>query len=534
MQDLQPSVHAGTDKILGRFNETFLHCIAFAFHPKGFHCAYRELDRESTSPKCDQCISNNTAYNRIILLGKIMAQRERDVVFLGYQKTLGDALTTFRTTLTHSGASFSVTKSQLNKIQVGCYGSLNAMFADQVNIVFCDAVIMLFRITHRGTPYGFWCLDEICYRKAKFWLQNLACYLGDADLLKHYSSDGGNETANLETTSIERNSEGTPLTKVTDEYEDLLAMLATRGHESMLQRMLLCSSSPRTNLVLSLCGAFYSGNTQILDMILTAIPVDQVTSVCSRSLHKVCAAWDMPLNYSTLAEQVLNHCAELPDDKSVGWILTTQANLGAARTLRSLLHRLAGRSFRPYSRPEWRTRMSPLWAACLDGNLECFRSLLDGGYLTDLLRRKDAVKMCADCLQAAAYGNSLPLYQELCRFLGKDVEKMNICHLAAIEGSIDLMSEKFAVKPKLLDLKEKPYQTDEHTVGEAALKSALKRLRVENVEFFLKRGVRSDSGSFWSYFSIRWEDRRNREEEFQRVQELLRQYGVKELRTFVG
>ena len=138
--------------------------------------------------------------------------------------------------------------------------------------------------------------------------------------------------------------------------------------------------------------------------------------------------------------------------------------------------------------------------------------------------RADVKDSCHECMWLAVRANSLTVYEELCRFLG---EEMDISYLAVLSEGVNHVVQKLEDQPGALHLPSGAYFDRTMPIGVKALRQACYLLRSKNVKFLLEHGFRLPVGTDKCYRSvwIEWRWRRAYEQEYQEVRALLGEHG---------
>jgi hypothetical protein len=500
----------------GRLNEAVLLRLGFQESPRDFfpwHCSSCPTqDQSCHKPSCMYVGGCNHMYARYRLQANIQMAKAKDPCHTGFYETLARALGLFREHPEREGALLAFARLQVNNTDFFRCASVNPIFADGPSIIFCEATLTVVKTVNRDWHNRNFAEHPSSHRSAWFWLRNLACFLGDIDLFDFYSS-----RAYLGDTA--------PAVLLMERQEFLITT-AARSHLALFQHI-LCRMLPSqsTSLRPALLEACCSGSLEITNMILQACPAENVATTCAGSLSGRHGARRVSLNYPAAAEQVVKSCGEIPR-LQLCMILSTQAELGASFVVRLLLGRYRNRTFCPHEPNMAVASFSALWSACVNGDIECVRILMQDGYFAKM-GKEDIRGLGLGCMDAAVHANAFSICQALCEFLGIKTYSLCFQWLAGVDGSLEAMIHKLEINPS--ELNTKSFKSNEHTIGQLALSRATTLLRVENVRFLLERGFRLHHTCNFEPLVIEWRRKRANEQKFHEVQELLQQYGLAQL-----
>ena len=124
----------------------------------------------------------------------------------------------------------------------------------------------------------------------------------------------------------------------------------------------------------------------------------------------------------------------------------------------------------------------------------------------------------------AVRANSLTVYEELCRFLGED---MDIAYLAVLSEGISHVVQKLEDQPGTLLVPPASSFDFSRPTGGNALQHACHLLRSKNVKFLLEHGLRLavPTAKYHSSVWLEWRCRRAHEQEYREIRALLEEYG---------
>lgn len=508
-------------------NEAVLHGLAFQGRPRSFRPEhYMSCGISCRRSLCREVGISNEYYSRLHLQGRISVGHDKNTNRQKYYKALKQALVTLEADLTVPSRSFAVIQSHLDDAAATIRGSRNRLFADGLSIIFCDAVVEYSKMRNSRYAYASWLEKNIYHqRSTEFWLRNLACCLGDIDLLKHYL--------------VSDKTTGKACTLDPQELGELLGMAARRGHGAIFTYLFAEASHDNTGFEFALGGACQSASMHIVQTIFEAVPTASLSDLCLRSLVRLRESQRMPSGYFRIAQLLLDNLNPTLENRRVlSMIMWGQASLNATDQVRYLLDRYDHLIYWPLGRA-LEPSLSALWSACQNGSVECVQILLNAKYFQSRSRQAgngDIEDICTQCRPIAMRSNSLVIYEKLTSFMGKSIHIAPFEDLAGMDGSISLMVKRQEIEPKIIETQVKYHSQPQ--IGQLALVSAATLLRVANVEYLLEKGVRLDEAylrdfdSGWSgpsAFQIEWRYRRAHESEYQQVQRLLQDYGVRRL-----
>jgi len=448
-------------------------------------------------------------YARYRLQAKIFAKRGNDSHLVKCYDTLAQALDIFRNHLASHNPSFAITRSQLDDTRLFRCTSSNPIFADKSSIVFAEATLTIWKIVSPRWYDAPLLAYDLSGRDIWFWLRNLACFFGDIELFSFYCFGADSDDTGFE--------------RILTELPELLATAAAQGQEALFKYIVDRNPSMQgIGLQFALWGACCSGNQPITNMILRACPEEDIKYLCSSSLCGRHGSRRLPPGYNTIAAQLVSKCGTCGFLKHHR-MLKSQAELRASSVVSLLLAHVAGQAEYAWShhRHPPSACFSALWSACVNGDIECVRLLIEHGFFAANVSKDRYHGFCFDCLAPAVQANSFAICQALCTLMDISTHQMDFNHLASVDGSVEAMTRRSEINPTELDTTK--YSEEGRTIGEVALKRAITLLRVENVRFLLEKGIRLHGTDT---LEIEWRRKRANEQKFHQVQEVLQSYGV--------
>lgn len=350
-----------------------------------------------------------------------------------------------------------------------------------------------------------WCRKELLAHSASFWLQILACYFSDPELLTWKSGEVGSADHTSDLTAVERG--------------QLLGVLASRGHTKLFDQYLRIAPK-ETDLGFALRGACLSGSMTIASLVLSTVPAEQHAALCLNTLKRIEGFRRLPLGYSAVAEKLLDRCGDI-GTKTLIKMLAVQADLGAVKIVRLLLTRYPRRELYPMERCTL-YKHTPIWSACINRDVQLLRDIVDLGYFAGTSESRWIQEVYKECEEVAARVNSLEILQQLCHYQNKELHDVPLRILAAIDGSIPSMIKRLET---ILNLPRADRSVDETS---PALGHAIERFHVENARFLLERGTQLDVKKDYPK-RIEWRFRRAHEQRFQEMRALLQEYSLAHL-----
>lgn len=513
-----------------QFNESVLHILAFETikdpRTQGQKQCYRQRHYlvcietcEVSKPWPNLCYMprcrgskqfGNQFYCRIRLQARIHYHHDANDFLRGLYAKCKSALQLFRVRLSQSHMTLADIETFLlgkNLLPV----SSNSILNDLSSIVLCETLITLHRAHAQGDMDDTGPLLYLQNLDTDYCISLMWCYLGHLEL-SNLSANTGSYALSM------------------SPFSNMLALAAMSGHEAVVRRLLQMVPAEGMYSDTAIRGACSSGSMSILQLLLSVVSTREFRYNHSGWFEEL----QEPQKHGHVLEEVvrrteLSHTTE----PFLIQVLATLTRAGCDRGICELLDRTHNRRLYPSARS---SRMDPdlytianssIWIACQEANYSCFMVLLDNGYLR---HTSEALKkqLYEWCLLPAAHSNSLLICKELCRLLGRSLEDLDLYELAAMDGTIHAMMTKLKSNPDLLKRCRGPGYTPT-TEGEFALKRSAERLRVANVAFLLDKGVRTRGDASWNYFELEWRYRRLHEDDFNRVQRLLKEYGCKQM-----
>lgn len=464
---------------------------------------------------CREIGSINHTYARYRLQAIVHLSRGKDDCATERYGQLAQALDIFRRHLSTQDAPFAIARARL--AEPGLFGciALNPIFADRPSILFSEATLALLRAC--SYPSNSWrsVFSErhpLASRTTWFWLRNLACFLGDVGLFDFYCSQKADVTTAAE---------------LQKELPELLGACALHGHEKLSEYILQLMSSPKgTDLKLALRGASRSGNLPIASMVLQACPPLEMGPLCSEGLCDY-GLRKLPIGYADVAKLIVNGFDRASAAK-LSTMLRNQAELGAVSVVRLLLKQHQNYRLSPYPtnlRGYRSATLTALWAACVNTDVECVRTLIQEGFFART-GKDDARELCLRCIEAAVQANSFVIVRELCNFMEIGTESLCLQYLAGVDGATESMAQRLRSHPDELN---RPSKRQGDTAAERALGRAALLLRVENAKFLLGRGVRLRGTGTFEPLRVEYRRKRTYEQKYHEMQKLLQDHGLEQM-----
>lgn len=508
--------------ITGQFNEAILHFLAFQKNPRPYCPShYTSCQQSCNRLTCivhDRCLSPNcrdygicnATYARNHLQARIVSEKRLETPFQGFYHSLREAIARFRTDLERPEACFFIVRSQFNNDAFFPCTSQNPVFCDKTSMSFCEATLLLLDLRSKGQYRPPWDKDLICWRRACFWLKNLACFFGNVEMLQFYMDESCDSKFSENCKDREKT--------------ELLGMAAARGHETLFKFLLPSVKPDRIHMALALRGACYSGNVNITKTILSTVRGEDLEKLCSQPLSGWRHSIRLSPNYPAVAA-IIDDCYKQNLKQFSLLRASDQANSVEYPSNHDLLQHSQGRTAILWPPNRRSNSRSILWHACLNGDLTAVRILLSD----DTSDEFPPLMQTMNFKQVAVHSNSFSICEELCRFTGFQVHQMRFHQIAALDGSIEAMSKHLELNPGILDRGWSFALTE--TFAQIALRFAAERLRVENVRFLLDRGARISRLS--AAPCIHWRYRRANEENFQAIQYLLGQHNSEKIQVWI-
>lgn len=419
----------------------------------------------------------------------------------------------FRQDLAKSSTCFPTVRSQFNDPTLFRCTSENAVFCDKTSIAFCEATLLFLDLSGKDRHLPPWEKGFIIRRRVCFWLKNLACYIGDMEMLQFYTNEYHDDKISEQHQAIEN--------------KEHLALAAARGHETILELLLLSVKPLCQNMALALRRACYSGNVSIAQKILQVVSHDDAVKLCSRPLSGWRTSVRLSTNYPAVA-QIIDDRHENSLECMLSSKLMDGETSGVSPPGRNLLQHSQGSTTCLWPPERHCSPFHLLRYACLNRDVAGVRALLNNNLSDDFRDLRKNSLTSSWYFRCATYCNSFAICMELCRFSGRDMHKMFFAPIAGMDSSTKFMTKKFESKLDLLDQRLHPFRG---TLGQFALRIAAERLRLENVKFLLQMGARITTSRRAP--SIQWRYRRAHEEQFQAVQALLQQHSCQKIQVIV-